>query len=59
MAIRSSKGRLYQNNNLRWTLVRNRKANIHINTYSVYYWSDNQSGYKNDYLIFFIHIHTK
>lgn len=31
VAIRSSKGRLCQNVNLRWTLVSNRKANIHVN----------------------------
>lgn len=52
VAIRKSKGRPSQKGDLRCILVGDRKTNIHVNTYSPYYWSDNQSRDKNVHLIF-------
>lgn len=57
VAIRRSKGRPSQEDHLRCMLVSDRKANIHVNAYSPYYWSDNQSRDKNEYLIFYMCMH--
>lgn len=57
VAIRRSKGRPSQKDNSRCICVSDRKANIHVNTYPPYYWSDNRSRDKNDYLIFYVCTH--